>query len=78
MASDDEGHFAAPGIDEAGPAGVQGDVVAILAAETHWRVLERRLSCILQDWKRRKWGKIYESHLWDMFVSDGSPRKEKK
>lgn len=52
VASDDEGHFAAPGVDEAGPAGVQGDVVAILAAEAHGRVLKRRLSSILQDWGR--------------------------
>lgn len=50
VASDDEGHFAAPGVDEAGPTGVQGDVVAILAAKAHGRVLERRLSSILQDW----------------------------
>lgn len=54
VAADDEGHLAAPGVDEAGPAGVQGDVVAILAAEAHGRVLEWRLSCILQDWKMRQ------------------------
>lgn len=54
MAPDDEGDLAAPGVDEAGPAGVQGDVVAILAAETHGRVFERRLSCVLQDWVMRQ------------------------
>lgn len=42
-----EGHLAAPRVDEAGPAGVQGDVVSILAAQTHWRVLKWRLARIL-------------------------------
>lgn len=31
--ADDEGHLTAPRVDEAGPAGVQGDVVAILTPE---------------------------------------------
>lgn len=34
--SDDKGHLAAPRVDETGPAGVQGDVVSILTAKTHW------------------------------------------
>lgn len=31
--ADDEGHLTAPRVDEAGPAGVQGDVVAVLTPE---------------------------------------------
>lgn len=32
--ADNEGHLTAPRVDEAGPAGVQGDVVAVLTPET--------------------------------------------
>lgn len=49
MPSDDESHFAAPRVDEAGPAGVQGDVVSVLTAQAHWRVLKWRLACVLQN-----------------------------
>lgn len=49
MPSDDEGHLAAPRVDEAGPAGVQGDMVPVLTAQAHWRVLKRRLACVLQN-----------------------------
>lgn len=69
VATDDEGHLAAPGVDEAGPAGVQGDVVTVLAAEAHGRVLERRLSCVLQDWKMRQWGKTHVICVLDFFFS---------
>lgn len=48
MPTNDEGNLAAPGVDEAGPAGVQCDVVSILAAKTHRRMLKWRLSGILQ------------------------------
>lgn len=56
MPTNDEGNLAAPGVDEAGPAGVQGDVVSILAAKTHRRMLEWRLSGILQyyTWQEEK------------------------
>lgn len=50
MPSDDEGHLAAPRVNEAGPAGVQGDVVSVLTTQTDWRMLERRLSRILQHY----------------------------
>lgn len=49
MSPDDEGHLAAPGVDEAGPAGVQGDVVSVLTAQAHRRVLEWRLASVLQN-----------------------------
>lgn len=49
MSPDDEGHFAAPRVDEAGPAGVQGDMVPVLTAQAHWRVLKWRLACVLQN-----------------------------
>lgn len=56
MPTNDEGNLAAPGVDEAGPASVQGDVVSILAAKTHRRVLKWRLSGILQyyTWEEEK------------------------
>lgn len=50
MSSNDEGHFAAPRVDETRPAGVQCDVISILAAQTHRRVFKRRLTCILQHY----------------------------
>ena len=53
MAADDKGHLAAPGVDEAGPAGVDGHVLAILGAEARGRVVEG-LAGELQDWRRRK------------------------
>lgn len=49
MPADDESHFAAPRVDEAGPAGVQGDMVSVLTAQAHWRVLKWRLACVLQN-----------------------------
>lgn len=49
MPSDDEGHFAAPRVDKAGPAGVQGDMVSVLTAQAHWGVLKWRLACVLQN-----------------------------
>lgn len=45
---DDEGYLAAPGVDEAGPAGVQCDVLPIAGAESDGRIVER-LSAGLQD-----------------------------
>lgn len=48
MSSNDEGHFAAPRVDEAGPAGVQRDMVSVLTAQAHWRVLKWRLACVFQ------------------------------
>lgn len=49
MSPDDEGYFAAPRVDEAGPAGVQDDMVAVLTAQAHWRVFKWRLACVLQN-----------------------------
>lgn len=46
---DDESHLAAPGINEAGPAGVQRHIVAILAAKAERGVLKGGLSSILQN-----------------------------
>lgn len=37
----DEGNLPAPGVDEAGPAGVQCDVLAIAGAESDGRIVER-------------------------------------
>lgn len=39
--ANDEGDLAAPGVDKAGPAGVNGDVLAISCAETNWGVVKR-------------------------------------
>lgn len=47
VSADDEGHFAAPGIDEARPAGVYSDVLSITSTEAD-RVI-KRLASILQD-----------------------------
>lgn len=47
VSADDEGNFAAPGIDKAGPAGVDGDVLSVTSTEAD-RVL-KRLASILQD-----------------------------
>lgn len=47
--ADDEGHLTAPRVDEAGPAGVQGDVVAVLTPKPDGRVFERRLARVLQN-----------------------------
>ena len=52
VASDDEGHLAAPGVDEAGPAGVQGDVLAVARAEADGRAVEG-LPHVLQDCSTR-------------------------
>ena len=49
---DDKGHFAAPGVDEAGPAGVQDDVLPVPPAEPDGRVVEG-LAPELQDYERR-------------------------
>lgn len=56
MPSNYEGNLATPRVDEAGPAGVQSDVVSILTAQAHWWVLEWRLSRILQyySWQDNK------------------------
>lgn len=48
--ANDEGHLTAPRVDEAGPAGVQGDVVTVLTPEPDGWVFERRLACVLQNW----------------------------
>lgn len=48
VSADDEGNFAAPGIDETGPAGVYGNVLSITSTEAD-RVV-KRLASILQDW----------------------------
>lgn len=49
--ADDEGHLSAPRVDEAGPAGVQGDVVAVLTAEPDGWVFKRWLTRVLQNWR---------------------------
>lgn len=49
--SDDEGHLTAPGVDEAGPAGVQGDVVTVLTPEPDGWVFKRWLTRVLQNWR---------------------------
>lgn len=46
VSSDNESHLSTPGINKAGPAGVQGDVISILTAQSHRRVLKRRLTSI--------------------------------
>jgi len=53
VSPDDEGHLAAPGVNEAGPAGVDGDVLTVLGAEVCGRVVEG-LPGVLQDCGRRK------------------------
>lgn len=50
--ADDEGDLAAPGVDEAGPAGVDGDVLAVSCAEADGGVVER-LTGVLQDWEEK-------------------------
>ena len=70
MSPDDEGHLTAPRVDEAGPAGVQSDVVSILTAQAHRRVLKRRLSSILQhytQWEntfKTRGGCVYTLNDW--------------
>lgn len=41
VSPDDEGDFPAPRVDEAGPAGVQGDVLAVPGTEANGRIVER-------------------------------------
>lgn len=49
----DKGHLATPGVDKAGPAAVDGDVLAVSRTETDRGVIER-LTCILQNcWQWR-------------------------
>ena len=50
---DNEGHFAAPGVDEAGPAGVQDDVLPVMGAEPDGRVV-KGLAPKLQDYERER------------------------
>lgn len=51
MPAYDEGDLAAPGVDEAGPAGVDGDVLAVSCTEADGGVVER-LTSILQNCDR--------------------------
>lgn len=60
MPPDDEGHLATPRIYETGPAGVQGNVVSILTAQTHWGMLEWRLARVLQHYARHRERKTTE------------------
>ena len=53
VSSNDEGHFAAPGVDEAGPAGVYGDILSIPRTEPDGRVV-KWLTSILKDYGRKK------------------------
>lgn len=53
VSPDDEGHLAAPGVDEAGPAGVQGDIFSVAGAEPDGGVV-KRLAAELEDCHR--WG----------------------
>lgn len=51
--ADDKGDLAAPGIDEAGPAGVDGDVLAVPRTEADGRMVER-LTGVLQNYGGRR------------------------
>ena len=53
MPPDDEGDFAAPGVNEAGPAGVQDDVLPVPRTEPDGRVVEG-LAGELQDYERTR------------------------
>ena len=46
--ANDKGDLATPGVDEAGPAGINGDVLAVSRTETDRGVIEWRTS-ILQN-----------------------------
>lgn len=48
VTANDKGHLAAPGVDEARPAGVQGDVLPVAGADADGGVVEG-LTCMLQD-----------------------------
>lgn len=48
VAADDEGHLAAPGVDKARPAGVQGDVLPVAGADAD-RGVVKGLTGMLQD-----------------------------
>lgn len=50
MPADDEGDFATPRVDKAGPAAVDGDVLAVSGKETDGGVIEG-LARVLQNWK---------------------------
>lgn len=50
MPADDKGDFATPRVDEAGPAAVNGDVLAVSRKETDGGVIEG-LPRILQNWR---------------------------
>lgn len=51
--ADDKGDLATPGVNEAGPAGVNGDVFAVSRQKTNRRVV-KRLTGILQDCCKQK------------------------
>lgn len=46
--ANDKGDLATPGVDKAGPAAVNGDVLAVSRTETNRGVIER-LTCVLQN-----------------------------
>lgn len=47
MSTNDEGDLPAPGVDKAGPAGIQNDILSVLSAESDGRVFKRRVAGIL-------------------------------
>lgn len=51
--ANNEGDLAAPGVDEAGPAGVRGDVLPVSCTETDGGVV-KWLASILQDCSRTR------------------------
>lgn len=53
MPANDKGDFAAPGVDEAGPASVEGDVLAIFCTEADRGVIERLTSILQNCWQQR-------------------------
>lgn len=46
--ANDKGDLATPGVDKAGPAAVDGDVLAVSRTETNRGVI-KRLTCVLQN-----------------------------
>jgi len=50
MVTDDERNLPAPWVHEAGPIGVQYDVIPILTTKSNGQVFKGRMACILQDY----------------------------
>lgn len=58
VATYDERHLPAPGVDEGRPAGVDGQIFPTAGAHPQ-RSVVKRLSCKLKDWKKTAEQTVY-------------------